>query len=409
MKKRLPEVDTPHRTENLVLGFKRNVLVLSLTSFLTDASNTIIFPLMALFLDNVLGVKTSLIGLVEGVVECAASLLKMLSGWLSDRLRERKRLIAGGYWFSTVAKAFLAIAGSWWFVLLIRFVDRVGKGLRAAPAQALVADASREGQVGRTFGFYKMMDVGGGMMGLLAAGGIIFLAQGGRLLLARRTYQMLVAAAMVPALFGALLVTLFIKGRGRPCSASAPLPSLGWQRLSVRFKAFLVIIFVFALGNSSDAFLTLRAQNVGASTLHVVLLLVVFRAIYSLVAWPAGALSDRLGRKRVLVGGWILYALVYVGFALARSAWHVWGLYMLYGLYHGVTKGVERAFVADLVPAPGQRGAAYGTYSAILGLAALPASVIAGIVWQAFTPAASFLLGAALALLAVLLLALWMK
>jgi MFS family permease len=405
----LPKAEAPHSTENLLLGFDRNVFVLSLTSFLTDASNTMVFPLMALFLDNVLGVKTSLIGLVEGVVEGAASLLKMLSGWLSDRLGERKRLIAGGYWSSTLAKAFLVTAGSWWFVLLVRFLDRVGKGLRAAPAQALVADASGKEQVGRAFGFYKMMDVLGGMMGLLAAGGIVSLAQGGRLLLARHTYQALVLAAMVPAVFGALLVTLDIQEKDRPRSASPPLPSLGWRGLSVRFKTFLAIVLVFALGNSSDAFLTLQAQNVGASMVHVILLLVVFRAVYSLVAWPAGALSDRLGRKRVLVGGWMLYALVYVGFALARSTWHLWSLYILYGLYNGATKGVERAFVADLVPAFAERGAAYGTYNAILGLAALPASLIAGILWQTLTPAAPFLLGAALALLAVVLLVVWLK
>jgi MFS family permease len=172
---------------------------------------------------------------------------------------------------------------------------------------------------------------------------------------------------------------------------------------------YLVIILVFALGNSSDAFLTLQAQRVGASMLQVVLLLVAFRAVYSVVAWPAGALSDRWGRKRVLAGGWVLYALVYVGFALARSTWHLWSLYVLYGLYHGATKGVERAFVADLVPAFAQRGAAYGTYNAILGLAALPASVIAGILWQTFTPAAPFLFGATLAVLAVVLLLFWMK
>jgi MFS family permease len=399
----LPKAEAPSSTENL-LGLEGNVLVLSLTSFLTDASNTMVLPLMALFLDNVLGVKTSLIGLVEGVVACAASLLKFLSGWLSDRLGERKRLIAGGYWLSTMAKAFLAVAGSWWFVLLIRFVDRVGKGLRAAPAQALVADASQGEQVGRGFGFYKMMDVAGGMTGLLAAGGIVSLAQGGRLPLARHTYRMLVLAAMVPAVLGALLVTPGIQERGRPASAATPLPSLGWRGLGRRFKVFLVIITIFALGNAGEAFLTLRAQDLGASMLHVVLLLVAFRAAYSLVAWPAGALSDRLGRKRILVGGWILYTLVYGGFALARSTWHLWGLYMLYGLCHGATKGVERAFVADLAPAFAQRGAAYGTYNAMLGLAALSASVIAGILWQTFTPAAPFLFGAAVALLV-----LWMK
>lgn len=405
MGKRSPRIDAPNRTENLLLGFERNVLVLSATSFLTDASNNMIFPLMALFLDNVLGVKPSLIGLVEGVVECAASLLKMLSGWLSDRLGERKPLIASGYWTSTLTKAFLVIASSWWFVLLLRFVDRVGKGLRAAPAQALVADASPDQQVGRTFGFYKMMDVGGGMVGLLASAGIVYLAQGGRLFLARHTYQILVLAGMGPALFGAVLVTLFVKERRHPRWAPAPLPPLDWVKLGVRFRMFLAIVFLFSLGNFSDAFLTLRAQNAGASTLEVVLLLVAFRAVYSLVAWPAGALSDRFGRKRVLIGGWILYAMVYVGFALAGSAWQMWALYLLYGLYLGATKGVERAFVADLVAASRQRGAAYGMYNATVGLTALPASAIAGVVWQTVTPAAPFLLGAALALLAACLLA----
>jgi MFS family permease len=404
----LPKADAPTNTQNLP-GFDRNVLVLGLTSFLTDASNTMVFPLLALFLDNVLGVRTSLIGLVEGVVACVASLLKLLSGWLSDRLGERKRLIAGGYWSSALAKAFLAIAGSWWFVLLVRSVDRVGKGLRAAPAQALVADASREDQVGRAFGFYKMMDVAGGMTGLLVAGGIVFLAQGGRLLLARRTYQMLVLAAMVPAVLGALLVTLGIRNGGRPSAEESRLPSLGWRGMSRRFKVFLVILAIFALGNASDAFLTLRAQSLGASMLHVILLLVAFRAIYSLVAWPAGILSDRLGREWVLIGGWILYALVYGGFALASSPWHLWALYAFYGLYSGATKGVERAFVADLVPVFAQRGAAYGTYNAVLGLTALPASVIAGILWQTLTPAAPFMFGAALAMLATILLVLWMR
>jgi MFS family permease len=409
MRNHAPKADVPYRSETLVLGFENNVLVLSLTSFLTDASNNLVFPLLALFLDNVLGVKTSLIGLVEGVVDCTANLLKMLSGWLSDRLGERKRLIAGGYWFSTLAKAFLIIAGSWWFVLLVRFTDRVGKGLRAAPAQALVADVSREDQKGRTFGFYKMMDAGGGAVGLFAAGGIIFLTQGERLTLAQHTYQVLVIAAMVPALFGALLVTLFIKERRHPCSESAPLPFSGWQGQSPRFWVFLSIVSIFALGSFSDAFFALRAQNVGNSALQVVLLLVVFKTVYSLVSWPSGALSDQLGRKRVLAVAWTLYALVCLGFALARSAWHIWGLYMLYGLYHGATKGVERALIADLVPASGQRGAAYGIYNATLGLIALPASLLAGILWQTFTPAVPFLLSTLLALLAVLLLTLWVE
>jgi MFS family permease len=403
----LPEPDGGRRQEHLILGMRRNVLVLSLTSFLTDASNNMVFPLMALFLDNVLGVKPSLIGLVEGIVDCAASLLKMLSGWLSDRLGERKRLIAGGYWTSTVAKAFLVIASSWWFVLLIRLVDRVGKGLRAAPAQALVADASRADQEGRSFGFYKMMDAAGGMVGLLATAGIVFWVQGGHLLLARHTYQVLVLAAMIPALCGALLVTLRIRERQHTPSRQARPSFLGWQNLDPRFWRFLLLTTLFALGSFSTAFLALRAQDVGASAVQVVLLLVGYQAVYSLVSWPAGALSDRIGRKRVLIGSWGLHGLVYAGFALARSAWHIWALYLLYGLYSGTSKGVERAFIADLVPGSDSRGAAYGLYNAAIGLVALPASAIAGVLWQTHSPAASFLWGAALSLSAALLLAVW--
>lgn len=403
----MPKTEAPCSTENRVHGFDRNVIALSLTSFLTDASNNMIFPLMALFLDNVLGVKPSLIGLVEGVVECAASLLKMLSGWLSDRLGGRKVLIVGGYWTSTLAKALLVLAGSWWFVLLARFIDRVGKGLRAAPAQALVADASRSQEVGRAFGFYKMMDVAGGLVGLLASAGIVYLVQGDHLLLARNTYQILVLAGIVPALLGAMLVLLFLRERRRP--RSAPSPGLGWSGFDVRFRLFLVITFLFTLGNFSDAFLALRAQDIGASTVQVILLLIALQAVYSLVSLPAGVLSDRFGRKQILMAGWMLYALVYLGFALASRGWQVWVLYLLYGLYLGTTKGVERAFVADLVPASSARGAAYGMFNATVGLTALPASVIAGVLWQTVAPGATFLLGAALALLAVCLLALLIR
>lgn len=409
MRNRTVKSDSPEGNDKLASGFGRNVLALSAASFLTDASNNMIFPLMALFLDNVLGVKPSLIGLVEGVVECTASLLKMFSGWLSDRLGGRKVLIVGGYWFSTLAKAFLVLASSWWFVLLTRFTDRVGKGLRAAPAQALVADASHSQKVGRTFGFYKMMDVAGGLVGLLASAGIVYLVQGDHLLLARNTYQVLVLAGIVPALLGAILVLLFLKERRHSPSFPARSPGLDWSELDVQFRRFLVITFVFTLGSFSDAFLTLRAQDIGASTLQVILLLVAFHAVYSLVSLPAGALSDRFGRKRLLMAGWMLYALACLGFALASRGWQVWALYLLYGLYLGTTKGVERALVADMVSAPSARGTAYGMFNATVGLTALPASVIAGTLWQTVAPGATFLLGAALALLAVCLLALLIR
>lgn len=392
-----------------VLGFRRSIAVLSATAFLTDTSNNMIFPLLALFLDNVLGVKPALIGLVEGVVGCAASLLKVFSGWLSDRLGGRKALIVGGYWTSTLAKALLVLAGSWWFVLLARFIDRVGKGLRAAPAQALVADASREHEVGRAFGFYKAMDVAGGLVGLLASAGIVYLVQGDRLLLAQSTYRILVLAGLVPAILGAMLVMLFLREKRRRHSARSPLSGLDWSGFDIRFRRFLLIIFLFTLGSFSDAFLALRAQDIGASTLQVILMLVAFRAVYSLVALPAGVLSDRFGRKRILTAGWMLHALIYLGFAMAGAGWQVWALYLLHGLYLGATKGVERAFVADLVPASGSRGTAYGILNATVGFTALPASVIAGFLWQAVAPGAAFLVGAALSLVAVTLLVLLIR
>jgi MFS family permease len=394
------EANGPQRDSSLQLGVERNVLVLSGTSFLTDASNNMVFPLIALFLDNVLGVQPALIGLVQGVVESAASLLKMFSGWLSDRMGRRKALIVAGYWTSTVAKAFLAIAGSWWFVLLTRLVDRTGKGLRAAPAQAMVADASPKRKVGRAFGFYKMMDVAGAMAGLLASAGIIYLVQGDQRLLEQRTFQRLVLAGLVPAVLGALLVLLFLTERkGRAAGAPAA-GGTGWRALDVRFKIYLGIISIFTLGHFSDAFLTLRAQELGAPALQVVLLLVAFRAVYSLVSVPAGALSDRFGRKPILVSGWVLCALVYLGLALASQGWQIWVLFLLYGLYLGSTKGVERALVADLVPAARSRGTAYGAFNATVGLTALPASLLAGVLWQTVAPGAAFLAGAALALVA---------
>jgi len=384
-------------------GLSRNVFVMGLVSFLTDISSEMTLTLLPLFLANVLGVKTTLIGVVEGVSESTASGLKVVSGRLSDRLRRRKRLAVLGYGISAVAKPFLYLADAWGAVLAIRFSDRVGKGVRTAPRDALVADSSQARSLGRSFGFHRAMDSAGAVVGLAAAALIVFILQRSELDLTRHTYQVLVLVAAVPAFAAVVLLMRFVREVAPQRPAPKPVAMATAREsdpsgtfLDRQFLLFVGVMVLFTLGNSSDAFLVLRAQNLGFSVLEVLLLLVVFNVVYAGVSVPAGALSDRLGRKRVIVGGWTAYALIYLGFALAGQTWQVWALFALYGVYYGAAEGVARAFVADRV-ASAQRGTAYGIYHGAVGLSVLPASIIAGVLWQTVDPAAPFVFGAALA------------
>ena len=389
-----------------------NVWVVTATSFLTDISSEMIVNLIPLFLANVLGVQTGVIGLIEGVAETTSSLLKVFSGWLSDRLGGRKWLTVAGYGLSTIAKPFLYFAVTWEWVLAVRFADRAGKGIRTAPRDALVADSIDQRQRGLAFGLHRAGDTAGAVLGLLIALGIVWAVQGGNLDLSRSTFQIAVLISIVPAVlavgvlaFGARDVPITGERR-RP-------PSLSLRGFDARFLGFLAIVVLFTLGNSSDAFLILRAQERGLNVLGVMGMLITFNLVYSLVSGPAGALSDRVGRRRLIVGGWLAYGLIYLGFALAGTAWQVWALYALYGLYYGMAEGAGKALVADLVR-PEQRGTAYGVYNAAVGLAAFPASLIAGLLWQGvggwqgFGPSAPFLFGAGLALAAGALLAWWL-
>ncbi len=390
----------------------RNVWAASATSFLTDISSEMVINLIPLFLANVLGEKTAVIGLIEGIAETTASLLKVFSGWLSDRLGQRKWLAVAGYGLSTIAKPFLYFAVSWPLVLLVRFMDRVGKGVRTAPRDALVADSVGEDQRGLAFGLHRAADTGGAFLGLFIAAAVIWATQAGQTTLARETFQAVVLLSIIPAALGVIALAL--------AARDVPIPGRKAQalRLSLRgfdrrFKVFLVIVVLFTLGNSADAFLILRAQNVGVPTLGVMGILLVFTLVYTVVSGPAGALSDRIGRRKLIVGGWLLYGLVYLGFALANAGWQVLLAYAVYGVYYGMAEGVAKALVADVVT-PAQRGTAYGVYNAAVGLAAFPASLIAGVLWQGIGPwpglgaSAPFLFGAALAILAAGLMAFWL-
>jgi len=388
-----------------IFGLNPNVFFLGLVSFLTDVSSEMIFTLLPLFLFNVLHAPTTIIGLIEGAAESIASLVRIFSGWLSDRLGKRKFLTILGYGLSTFAKPFMYIVTTWSLAFGVRFADRVGKGIRTAPRDALVADSLTPEQRGKGFGLHRAMDTFGAAVGIISAVIVVFLWQGENWALTRDTYQQLVLIGVIPAVL-ALFIFFFVREPKRETLGGTPRTAKLGGLLSgfdKRFKLFLGITFLFTLGNSSDAFLILRAQNLGNPVLYILLMLVLFNFVYASISTPAGILSDKLGRKRIILLGWLVYALVYLGFALVSpsASWQLWLLFALYGLYYGLAEGVARAFVADLVPAE-RRGTAYGLFHGVVGITLLPASLIAGWLWQAVNPAAPFLFGAGLAFLAMI-------
>ncbi|MFC1987249.1 MFS transporter [Chloroflexota bacterium] len=389
-----------------IWGLHPNVFFLGMTSLLTDVSSEMIFTLVPLFLSNVLRVTTTIIGLVGGLSESTEAIFKIFSGWFSDKIGKPKLLTVLGYSIATVAKPFMYLASTWGIVLSIRFSDRVGKGIRTAPRDALVADSTSSGERGRGFGLHRAMDTSGAVLGLAIVTIIVYLVQGGGFELSLKSYQWLVLVGVIPAVLAVLVLLIFVREREKEHSPSGS-PQQGVSLSGVRggfdtrFKVFLGIMAVFTLGNSSDFFVILRAQNLEAPLIQVVMMLVVFNIVYASISFPMGVLSDRLGRGRLIAVGWFIYALVYLGFAMASSIWQAWLLFACYGIYYGVVEGVARAFVADLVPAE-KRGTAYGLYHCVVSLALLPASLIAGWLWDAVSPAVPFYFGAGIAFVAML-------
>lgn len=374
----------------------RNVKVLGIVTLLNDLSSEVAVRTLPLFLANVLGVKTGVIGFIEGIAESTATLLKIASGQLADRLGKKKGLTLFGYGLSGLTKPLLYFANSWELVLAVRFLDRVGKGIRTAPRDALIADVTPEQHRGRAFGFNKAMDKVGAVVGLLAAAWILSVMQSDGGALTRANYQALVLLSVIPGLAAVLILAIGVREPAGPRAKLAKEGFVGWRSLDRRFKAFLGVIVLFTLGNSSDAFLMLRAQTVGLSTTEIFLLLAAFNLVVSLSSFPAEILSDRLGRRKLIICGWLIYALIYFGFGAATTARQVVALYVLYGLYYGAFQGAASALVADLVP-PERRGTAYGLFNGAIGVAVFPASFLAGLLWQWFGPAAPFYFGAVLA------------
>lgn len=374
-----------------------NIIILGLVSLLTDVSTEMVYPLLPMFLTQTLGASPAILGLIEGIAESVASLLRVFSGYISDRVGRRKPLAIVGYAASTLGKVFLVVAQAWPTVLAGRLVDRFGKGVRTAPRDALIADSADPARRGRAYGLHRAMDSLGATLGVIIA--IVLLRSGAANVRAIFLWSLIPAALGVGVLFFARDV------RSQRVGMQAPV--LRWSVLPAKLRAYLLVVFLFTLGNSSNQFLLLRAQNLGVATAAVLVLYLVFNITYTVVAYPAGRLSDWVGRRTLLVAGYALYGLVYLGFGLASSPRSLWVLFPVYGLYMGISDGVEKALVADLAPTS-IRATAIGLHATLVGIGLLPASLLAGWMWTSLGPAVPFYFGgilgcaAALAVLVVL-------
>ncbi|HET7460789.1 MAG TPA: MFS transporter [Longimicrobium sp.] len=385
--------DAPVKHAPLLRG---NVLWLSIVSLLNDAASEMIYPLLPLFLTGVLGAGPAFLGVIEGVADAASSLLKLASGVIADRFGRRRRLVAWGYGIAAVGRPLIALVTAAWHVLAIRFADRVGKGLRTAPRDALLAESVPPELRGTAFGIHRAADHAGAVVGPLLASALLLLWPGNL----RRVFGL----ALIPGLITLAVVLWKVHDPAPPTATPrhaggddrAPLlPRI--SALGSVFPRYLGVVVLFALGNSSDAFLLLRARDLGVA---VALIPLLWAALHvSKMAWSiiGGRLSDRVGPRTAIIAGWLVYAAVYAGFAAASAEWHAWALFVVYGLFFGLTEAPEKALVAALAP-PGLRGSAFGWYHAAVGVAALFASILFGIVWKVYGGPAAFLMGAGIAL-----------
>lgn len=369
-----------------------NTFFIGLLSFFGGISQDIFIPILPLYLANILHLDKEIIGLAEGLVTSSTSIFRFISGFLSDKFRKNKPIIFLGYFLSMVARPLLALTSFSGTVLFLRFLDGVGKGIKDSPKDALIADSVKKDKRGIGFGIVRALDTFGSVIGPLILFLLLYFLKNNSF-----KYHYIFFVTAIPLVFTLLIITFFVK--------EIPFVSKNEEDKNIsilpkRFYIFLSIVLLFSLGNSSDAFLVLRAQNIGVTLLTIPLIYALFNLVYAFFSIPLGSLSDKIGREKVIVLGWIFYAISYFGFAVINKSIEVWLIFSFYGIYYATTEGVVKAFVADLVSSE-HRGKAYGIYNSFIGLVTLPASIFAGFLWDRINPSAPFLFGSGIALLAV--------
>jgi len=387
----------------------KNIFFLGLISFFTDLSTEMVYPLIPLYLVGAFGATHVLVGIIEGIAESLASLLKVYSGYLTDKFQKKKLLAFTGYAAGLIYKLALLFAGSWVGILGARVIDRFGKGIRTAPRDVLVSESTDKENMGKAFGLHKALDMFGAGLGILIIYLIMKTHDGDY------DYKNLFLLSMIPAILG-LIMFIFVKEKKRIADVyesekikKTSLPF--WKNIKAvdnQLKLYLIVVFIFTLGNSSKAFMILKANDTGFDALNVILLFMIYHIVAASLSIPMGKLSDKIGRKNLLVPGYLTFALCYFGFAFAGSKPSMIAVFALYGIYTAMITGVERAFVAEI--APGElKGTMLGLHSTVAGVALLPASIIAGVLWTTFGSAVPFIFGAGLSLLAAILLLIFMK
>ena len=377
-----------------------NILFLGLVSFFADISAEMVYPIIPLYLTSTFGATPALVGLIEGIAESLASLLKVFSGYISDHSQKKKRLAFFGYTTGLIYKIALILATSWVGILVARVIDRIGKGIRTSPRDVMVSESAPANQLGQAFGLHKALDMAGSAIGILLA---YFIIQGN---LNTSTYKTLFLVSMIPALIGLGLFAFIREQKNHPIKTREPF----WKRvgeLDNNLKLYLLVAFIFTLGNSSNTFLLLRAKSVGFTDSSVILLYFLYNLSASLLAFPFGKRSDKVGRRRILILGYLVFAFVYLGFGFAYNQIMIVSCFLLYGLYTAMITGVERAYIAEISPSD-LKGRMLGIHSTLVGIALLPASLIAGVLWDLFGAVFPFIFGSSLALLAAILLVFFM-
>jgi len=378
-------------------GYQKNIVFLGLVSFWSGLSQDMINSIFPIFLGS-LGFTKEFIGFLSGLVTSVSSIFKILAGYISDKLRHRKWIVFIGYAFSVITRPFLGVWSSRAQIIGLRFTDAAGKGVKDAPRDALVAESSSAKKTGRSFGLHRMLDTFGSVAGPLVV--VLLLKIFGESI---ASYKKIFLLTAVPGAIALFILAFFVRETVKLKSTAEPISlKKSLTGISGDFYFLLFVIIIFSLGNSTDAFLLLRAQNLGLSIIAIPLVYAAFYFFYAILSYPIGILSDRIGKKTMIIAGWGVYGLTYLGFAFANRAWQVWPLFIFYGLFYAATEGSGRALTADIVK-PAYHGLAFGLYNTAIAVTALPASIFAGYLWDRYSPAAAFDLGWITAVLAIII------